>query len=299
MGAGQSFALLPLQTGHERQCADAVVQLIYEPKVKYHEGSKPPPRIASHLFGWVPPLANTKEPELLDKIGLDAVAFLRFNRLLRWLFTGVVLFTCGILIPINVISNLHNKSLKKSQRDALSMLTIRDVKGDFLYAHVAVTYVITLFIIGAVYWHWSAMIRLRHAWFRSPEYLQSFYARTLQVRHVPKKAQTDEKLKGIFDNLGMPYPTTSVHIGRKVGRLPELIEYHNDTVREFEQILVRYMKNGKLRAKRPAIRIGGWMCCGGRKFDAIDHYTYASLFRPLDPSNHPLQCQVEEDRASH
>lgn len=248
-------------------------KLIYEPKVKYHEGSKPPPRIASHLFGWVPPLANTKEPELLDKIGLDAVAFLRFNRLLRWLFSGVVLFTCGILIPINVVSNLNNKSMKKSQRDFLSMLTIRDVKGDFLYAHVAVTYIITLWIIGTVYFHWRAMVRLRHTWFRSPEYFNSFYARTLQVLHVPKKAQSDDGLKSIFDTLGMPYPTTSVHIGRKVGKLPELIEYHNQTVREFEQVLVRYMKNGKLRAKRPTIRIGGWMGCGGRKYDAIDHYT--------------------------
>lgn len=246
-------------------------KIIYEPKVKYHEGDKPPPRITDHLFGWLPPLANTKEPELLDKIGLDAVAFLRFNRLLRWLFTGVVVLACGILIPINVVYNLKNVDAKS--RDLLSMLTIRDVKGDFLYAHVVVSYLITILIMVTVYIHWKAMIRLRHTWFRSPEYLQSFYARTLQVRLVPKKKQTDEALKGIFDGLGMPYPTTSVHIGRKVGQLPELIEYHNDTVREFEQILVRYMKGNKLKAKRPTIRIGGFMGCGGKTYDAIDHYT--------------------------
>src|SRR6267378_1208424 len=50
-----------------------VFQNIYEPKVKYHEGAKPPPRISDSLFGWLPPLIRTKEPELLDKIGLDAV----------------------------------------------------------------------------------------------------------------------------------------------------------------------------------------------------------------------------------
>lgn len=246
-------------------------QVIYEPKVKYHEGNKPPPRISDSVFGWLPPLVYTKEPELLDKIGLDAVAFLRFLRLLRWLFTGVAGLTCCILIPINVAFNLRN--VQSTQRDILSMLTIRDVTGNFLYAHVAVTYLITLLIIYSVNRHWKEMVKLRHAWFRSPEYLQSFYARTLQVRHVSKKDQSDDGLKSIFESVRVPYPTTSVHIGRKVGKLPELIEYHNQTVREFEEILVKYLKDGKIKPNRPTIRIGGTCGCGGKRMDAIDFYT--------------------------
>ena len=117
------------------------------------------------------------------------------------------------------------------------------------------------------------MIKLRRTWFRSPEYLQSFYARTLAVLHVPKKNQSDEGLRAIFESVKVPYPTTSVHIGRKVGRLPELIEYHNETVRQFEQVLVRYLKGGKLGKKRPMIRVGAFMGCGGVKMDAIDFYT--------------------------
>ncbi|KDR75655.1 hypothetical protein GALMADRAFT_68322 [Galerina marginata CBS 339.88] len=246
-------------------------KIIYEPKVKYHEGDKPPPRISDSLFGWLPPLVRTKEPELLDKIGLDAVAFLRFLRLLRWLFSGITVLACGVLIPINVVYNLRNVNEKK--RDLLSMLTIRDVSGSFLYAHIIVTYLITFLIIFAVDVHWRAMIKLRRTWFRSPEYLQSFYARTLQVRRVPKKFQSDEGLADIFLSTKVPYPTTSVHIGRKVGKLPELIDYHNQTVREFEEVLVKYLKGGKIKANRPMIRIGGTCGCGGTKKDAIDFYT--------------------------
>lgn len=153
------------------------------------------------------------------------------------------------------------------------MLTIRDVSGTFLYAHIVVTYLITFLIVFFVDVHWKAMIRLRHTWFRSPEYLQSFYARTLQVRRVPKKLQSDEGLTAIFQSVKVPYPTTSVHIGRKVGKLPELIEYHNQTVREFEEILVKYLKDGKIRAKRPTIRTGATCGIGGVKRDAIDFYT--------------------------
>jgi len=242
--------------------------------VKYHEGDKPPPRISDSIFGWLPPLINTKETELLDKIGLDAVTFLRFLRLMRWLFTGVSVLTCAVLIPINVTYNLNKIDAKK--RDILSMLTIRDVQGNWLYAHVIVTYLVTFLIVFCVDFHWRAMIRLRRTWFRSPEYLQSFYARTLQVRHVPKKLQGDEGIKAIFETVKVPYATTSVHIGRKVGKLPDLIAYHNQTVREFEEILVKYLKGGKIKSNRPTIRMGGTCGFGGTRKDAIDWYTCVS-----------------------
>ena len=207
----------------------------------------------------------------MDKVGLDAVTFLRFLRMMRWLFTGIAVLGCGILIPINVYYNL--KHVDKEGRDILSMLTIRDVSGNILFAHVAVTYLITFLIIGFVYVHWREMVRLRHAWFHSEEYQQSFYARTLAVRNVPKKYQSDEGLKAIFESVKVPYPTTSVHIGRKVGKLPELIELHNDTVRQLEEYLVRYLKGGKMGKKRPTIRIGGFLGMGGKKLDAIDYYS--------------------------
>ncbi|KAL0955754.1 hypothetical protein HGRIS_001969 [Hohenbuehelia grisea] len=261
-------------------------KIIYEPKVKYHVGSKPPPRISSSFFGWLSPLMHTKEPELLDKIGLDAVAFLRFIRLLRWFFAGTTVLTCGVLIPINYLYNRAH--VKPRRRDILSMLTIRDVKGPQLYAHVAISYLITFLLIGLVYYHWKQMVRLRHEWFRSPEHIQSFYARTLSIMHVPKKCQSDAGLRTILESVKMPYPVTAVHIGRKVGKLPELIEYHNQTVRDFESLLVKYLKGGRIGRKRPTIRVGGCCGLGGQKKDAIDFYT-AKLTR--------TEAAVQEYRA--
>ncbi|TFY53935.1 hypothetical protein EVG20_g9911, partial [Dentipellis fragilis] len=246
-------------------------KIVYEPKVKYHVGNKKPPRISDSLFGWLPPLIHTKEPELVDKIGLDAATFLRFLRMVRFIFTIITLISCGILLPVNIAYNL--KEVPKESRDILSMLTIRDLQHNILFVHVGATYLMTLAVCVGVYYHWRAMVRLRHAFFRSPEYAQSFYARTLAVTKVPKKLQSDEGIRAIFETVQVPYPTTSVHIGRRVGRLPELIEYHNDTVRQFEQVLVRYLKGGKIGKERPTIRIGGFMGMGGVKKDAIDFYT--------------------------
>ncbi|KAF8839103.1 DUF221-domain-containing protein [Paxillus ammoniavirescens] len=246
-------------------------KVIYEPKVKYHVGDKKPPRISDSLLGWLPPLYRTKEPELVDKIGLDAVTFLRFTRMTRSLFSCIALLGCAILIPIDAVYNIQHVAAE--DRDILSMLTIRDVQGSFLFAHVAVTYAISILVMFFVWQNWKEMLRLRQQWFRSPEYMQSFYARTLAVTHVPRKHQSDEGIRAIFESVQVPYPTTSVHVGRKVGRLPELIEYHNTAVRELEQVLVTYLKGGRIAKERPTIRIGGFLGMGGVKKDAIDFYT--------------------------
>lgn len=244
---------------------------IYEPKVKYHVGDKKPPPISDSLLGWLPPLYRTTEPELLEKFGLDAVTFLRFTRMMRSIFSAVAFICCAILLPIDAVYNL--KHVPSSGRDILSMLTIRDVDGSYLFAHVAVTYMVSALVMFFVWRHWKVMLHLRQQWFRSPEYMESFYARTLAIMHVPKKYQSDAGIRAIFDSVQVPYPTTSVHIGRKVGRLPELIDYHNDLVRQLEQVLVTYLKDGKIAKERPTVRIGGFLGMGGIKKDAIDFYT--------------------------
>ncbi|KAI0919073.1 hypothetical protein AcW1_003454 [Taiwanofungus camphoratus] len=246
-------------------------KIVYEPKVKYHVGDKKPPRTSDSLLGWLPPLVHTKEPELVNKIGLDAALFLRFLRMSRLLFTCVAFFACATLIPVDITYNL--KHVDSSGRDVLSMMTIRNVSGNLLFVHVAVTYVISGLVMGFIWLNWKEVVRLRREWFRSPEYIESFYARTLMVNQVPKKMQSDEGIRAIFQSVQVPYPTTSVHIGRKVAKLPELIEYHNTTVRELEQVLVTYLKGGKIGKRRPQVRIGGYGCCGGEKRDAIDWYT--------------------------
>jgi hypothetical protein len=65
-------------------------KIIYEPKVKYHVGDKCPPRISDSLFDWIP-LVNTKKPKLVDKMGVDTVAFFRLLPMFRYLFSIALL----------------------------------------------------------------------------------------------------------------------------------------------------------------------------------------------------------------
>ncbi|KZT14472.1 hypothetical protein NEOLEDRAFT_503266, partial [Neolentinus lepideus HHB14362 ss-1] len=274
-------------------------KVIYEPKVKYHTGAQKPPAISDSPLGWVSPILHYHEADLVDKIGLDAIAFLRFLRMLRWLFTAIAVLVCATLIPVNLTYNLKHYQNSSTTPDILSMLTVSNMYGtDLLFVHIVVTYGITALVMAFVYVHWKNMVRLRQNWFRSPEYQQSFYARTLIVLRVPRALQSDEGIRAIFESVQVPYPTTSVHIGRNVGKLPELTEYHNETVRELEQVLVRYLKGGRIAKERPMIRLGGFMgCCGGQKKDAIDFYT-AKLHR-TEAAVEEYRYQIDKRKAEN
>ncbi|KAF9451505.1 DUF221-domain-containing protein [Macrolepiota fuliginosa MF-IS2] len=263
-------------------------KIIYQPKVKYHVGDKAPPHISSNFSGWILPLFHTKDPELVCKVGVDAVVFLRFVRLLRWLFLIIAIFTCVILVPIDYVYNIQHRP---EGVDVLSALSIRDVKGPMLYAHVGLTYFITLVVILLVNYHWKGVLELRTQWFHSPEYLHSFYARTICITQVHPRYQSDQGINDILASVRMPYPATAVHIGRNVGKLPDLIEYHNNTVRELECVLVKYLRKGKLGKRRPTIRIGGWWCFGGQKQDAITFYT--NKLRKTEASINECRARID------
>jgi calcium permeable stress-gated cation channel len=215
-----------------------------------------------------------KEPEIIDKVGLDAAAFLRFIRMMRTIFFLVALSGCAILIPIDVSYNLQHVS--SPERDNLSILTIRDVRGSYLWAHIIMVYIITATVIVVVRYHWSIMVDLRAQYFRSPEYVHSFDP-TLTVTHIPKASRSEEGIRALLDSVEIPYPITDVHIGRRLEDLPRLVKVHNDTIRKFEQKMVRYLKGGKFGKKRPTVRVGGFLGMGGEVRDAIDHYTCVVL----------------------
>lgn len=79
--------------------------VVYAPKLKYADEKHAPPRIGKGLFDWIKPLLKLREPDLVEKIGLDAVVFLRFTRMCRNIFICSTVFSVIILIANAVGSN--------------------------------------------------------------------------------------------------------------------------------------------------------------------------------------------------
>ncbi len=242
---------------------------VYEPKIKYHANDKRPPRISDSCCGWITPL-HIGEERLNDQVGVDAVIFLRFMRLMRWILTLTAICSCATLIPLDLMYTL---SLKPMGYNILTAMTIQYVQGVRLYAHIGVVYFITLVLIGLVFHHWRMTQTLRAEWFRSSEYQRSFYARTLYITDIPRRRQSFPGIYGIFKAMNLPYPVISVYIGKSVGKLPELVEDHNKLVKEFEEVL-QSMQDETRENERPFFTVGGCCGIGGRRQDALQYYAY-------------------------
>lgn len=115
----------------------------------------------------------------MEKVGLDAVLFMRVTRMIRNIFVVLSVIGCSILIPINVVGT--------SGGDYGSAATLTKFTPQYIYggsrfwAFVIVAYLFQGTICGFIWWNYKAVFKLRRTYFESAEYKASLHSRTLLV----------------------------------------------------------------------------------------------------------------------
>lgn len=247
--------------------------LVYAPKIKHADSKHAPPPMGKGPFSWVKPVMKTKEATLVDKIGMDAVLFLRFTRMLRNIF--LVLGTVGVVIMIPVNVSLGVKAISGGS-SVFAIMTPLYIFGSGLWAQVVVAWAVDIIVAFFLWWNYKKVYKLRRDYFESPEYQRSLHARSVMIRDIPAKLRSDEGILRLTDEVNptgiLPKPT----IGRNVKVLPDLIEEHEETVRQLESVLAKYLKNpDRLPVNRPTMRAsrGYKGPTSGGKVDSIEYLT--------------------------
>ncbi|KAI1159173.1 hypothetical protein F5B18DRAFT_664685 [Nemania serpens] len=246
---------------------------VYAPRLQHADEKHAPPRVDNGVFSWVSPVVKTREQVLAEKIGVDATLFLRFIKMSRNLMIVLSVIGLGVYIPLNITQNTQNKTLDDT--NVFIRLTPLGVWGAACWAHVIVSYVFDILICFFIWWNYRAVVRLRRQYLDSPEYQESLHSRTLMLTDIPRLHQTDAGVSHIVDEVD----NAGNHFGivaRNVKGLPELIEEHDEAIRELESVLAKYLKNpDKLPAKRPRCKTqkGDPYYSAITKVDAIDYLT--------------------------
>ncbi|KAF8462989.1 hypothetical protein BDZ91DRAFT_796760 [Kalaharituber pfeilii] len=229
--------------------------IVYAPKLRTSDDKHAPPRMEPGLFAWWKPLWQTKEADLVDKIGVDATLFLRVLRMCRTI-TGVLgLLGVVIVIPVNV-------SLSKkvywvgAPRDPLTMMSPKIVFGPGIWSQVVLAWLFDAIIMYFLWVNYKAVFQLRQKYFESQEYQQTLASRTLMVTDIPSEYRSDQGLERILHEIKVPSNADeNCVIGRAVKDLPGLIEQHNEAVYELEEVLAKYLKNpDRLPPSRPTCK---------------------------------------------
>ena len=259
-------------------------KIVYAPKLRSTKEKEIPPPIDDGMFSWLKPVWQCSDEYLLEKIGLDAVLFLRFWRMCRNIFICLGIGS-AVIIPFNIIVGLKTvggqanvaknkyvlQSLILTNRSPLGLLSIEGITQSYLWMQIIFCWIYDGVVIFWLYKGYIGMIALRRKFFYSVEYQGSMHSRTLIVIDVPKPSRSDQGLAELASRFK---PDTihyaQAHIGRDMGELPELLEQHDNAVKRLEKYLAVYLKNpNKLPDKRPTCKPKGKQM----KIDAIDYYT--------------------------
>ncbi|TLD36361.1 DUF221-domain-containing protein [Venturia nashicola] len=229
---------------------------VYARRAKHADSKHAPPPLEKSLFAWTGSVKKIEEQELVEKIGLDAVIFLRFLRMLRNIFLLLAVIGCAVLIPINVTGG-HALYSQWNNIATLMKFTPQYIFGQKFWAYV--------------------ILALRRAYFNSQDYRSSLHSRTLLVTHLPRQYRTDHGLVEITEEVKSTESSPKTAVARNVKDLPKLIEKHDKTVRTLEVHLAKYLADPeRLPSQRPMCKPfkDDWQDRGNDKVDAIDYLNY-------------------------
>lgn len=259
--------------------------VVYAPRAKHADSKHAPPPIGKGLFGWITTVVRTNEPELVEKLGLDAAVFMRFVRMMRNMFSALTLVGCGVLIPLNVINSSSGSFFDR-------LTPISYYKSSDMWAYVIISYIFDGIIFYFLWANYRHILRLRRAYLQSPDYQHSLHARTLLLTDIPSALRSDDGIVQITERVKSTGDVPRAAIARNVRDLPQLIEEHDKAVRELEKVLAMYLKNpNRLPAKRPTCKAskGDKSYRQGQEVDAIEYLTARIK---------ELEAQVKEVRLS-
>jgi hypothetical protein len=141
--------------------------------------------VGKGFFAWIKPVIRTKEPDLVDCIGLDATIFIRFTKMCRNIFIFLSIIGCGVMIPLNL-----TQSQNTNNATAFATMTPLYVKADAIWSQVVCAWCFDIIIAYFLWRNYRAVLVLRRRYFESSDYQRSLHARTLMVSFGSRFANT-------------------------------------------------------------------------------------------------------------
>ncbi|KAJ3732412.1 DUF221 family protein [Lentinula guzmanii] len=168
------------------------LERIYSPRTYLPPPDKQSPKLPPGPWKWLPAVLNSRAEDIIEKNGLDAYMFLRFLKILVWVFLVFTVLTFAVIIPVDLIGqNGTSSNLEK-----ISWINIVDPKEQRRFtAHIVVVYILTIFVIYIVRREMSYFVLLRQQFLLSPAHSRLAQARTVLITSVPDTLSTEASLR--------------------------------------------------------------------------------------------------------
>lgn len=236
----------------------------------YHDRVQAPPSPSYAVLGWISSTINFSHEQISETHGLDYALYLRFLRLMIFLFL-VLLLPAFVLVPI--YASATNKDLPKAdhrrtigiQQWALANISSSDSWR--FWVTVVVDYVITIVVIIFLYFEFSyyAKCRIQYRASKNP----SNYA--LLVRDIPPQYSSPSDVDNFWARF-FPSTIRRVYCVYNVEHITAEMKNFWHAVRSRERAEWRYANDSKLEGQRPTHRVRTGPFSKSRTVDSIEYW---------------------------
>ncbi|MBW0463935.1 hypothetical protein O181_003650 [Austropuccinia psidii MF-1] len=192
------------------------IRKIYAPRTYLPVPSKRSQPVSTTPWGWLLPTIKTPSSSMIPTAGLDAYMYLRFLKLMIFIFAPASCLVSPILLPLDSVGT-------KISSAGLSSFAFGNITSDQqirYVGHLICAYVLTIWAVFLIQREMSNYIRLRQEYLISQRYLELPQSRTVLVTGVPKKYLSIKALRQLTAHL--PGGIKQVWLSRELKNLPDL-----------------------------------------------------------------------------
>jgi hypothetical protein len=223
---------------------------IYSPRTYLPPPDKRAEPLPDGPWRWLPKLLSSPLDDVIHKNGLDAYMFLRFVRMMFYIFVVFSFSTMLIMVPVYTVG-VHN------DRTGLDRITWSNLTGEQnnsarFSSHVVLAYLLTLFVVWAIRREMMHFVHTRHKFLGGRDYSKLAQARTVLITSVPDELSTEHDLRQFASFI--PGGVDRVWIFRDTKALNDIFEERKEACEQLESVeatyLTQILKAWKRRQKR-------------------------------------------------
>lgn len=143
------------------------------------------------------PVWSTSDDTILQKCGFDALLFVRYLRMMLWIFLPITLIVTPVLAPVNRFSGEHART---SVLDVFAISHIAPGQvASKLWTHWVLGVVVVGWVCYVVHREALAFVEARQEYARCLHYQSQSRPTTILVGNISKAFLAEDKLRNMFD----------------------------------------------------------------------------------------------------
>lgn len=223
------------------------IRKLYEPRTYLVPPKLRVPSPGSGLLDWLPATIRYDIEDVIDCGGLDAYFFLRFMRMLLWIFGVACCVIIPILVPINATGSTEGMLSEPKGMDNLSWSNIGPYKSSRYTAHLVLAIATTVVLLALFTYELHVYVDKRQQHLTKPSHQMRATATTILIKYVPEHLRSEAAIKKLFGGLGK---VKNVWFTRDYSKLTSLLAVQKKKYRQLEELQTRRVLKAEQNFKK-------------------------------------------------